>query len=135
MATMTTSIDGLIKATTDARRVRRTPLPGGLLATVRWLVIGRDRRLWGGAPNGGRRCAGTPVTSDVCGVPTAVRPCPGETFALGRRLGRSLGHLLDTMTSFGERGVGFSTAAGIHDTTTSGGRLMFHGSLVVCPSL
>jgi DNA invertase Pin-like site-specific DNA recombinase len=42
------------------------------------------------------------------------------------RLGRSLRHLIDTITSLDERGVGFRSLQENLDTTTSGGRLIFH---------
>jgi DNA invertase Pin-like site-specific DNA recombinase len=42
------------------------------------------------------------------------------------RLGRSLRHLIDTVTSLHERGVGFKSLQENIDTTTSGGKLVFH---------
>lgn len=42
------------------------------------------------------------------------------------RLGRSLTHLIDTITSLEERGVGFRSLTENIDTTTSSGRLIFH---------
>src|SRR5215213_6462023 len=42
------------------------------------------------------------------------------------RLGRSLRHLIDTVTSLQERGVGFKSLQENIDTTTSGGKLVFH---------
>ena len=42
------------------------------------------------------------------------------------RLGRSLPHLIQTVTSLAERGVGFRSMTEAIDTTTSGGRLVFH---------
>ena len=42
------------------------------------------------------------------------------------RLGRSLPHLIATMTDLEERGIGFKSLTGNIDTTTSGGKLIFH---------
>jgi DNA invertase Pin-like site-specific DNA recombinase len=42
------------------------------------------------------------------------------------RLGRSLPHLIQTATSLADRGVGFRSITEAIDTTTSGGRLVFH---------
>lgn len=42
------------------------------------------------------------------------------------RLGRSLRHLIDTITELQERGVGFKSLTENIDTTTSGGRLVFN---------
>ena len=42
------------------------------------------------------------------------------------RLGRSLRHLIDTITALAERGVGFKSLQENIDTTTSGGKLVFH---------
>ena len=42
------------------------------------------------------------------------------------RLGRSLRHLIDTITALDERGVGFKSLTENIDTTTSGGKLVFH---------
>jgi DNA invertase Pin-like site-specific DNA recombinase len=58
---------------------------------------------------------------------------PGDTLVVWRldRLGRSLRHLIDTVASLDERQVGFRSLQENIDTTTSGGRLVFHlfGSL------
>ncbi|MCA1699560.1 MAG: recombinase family protein [Actinobacteria bacterium] len=53
---------------------------------------------------------------------------PGDTLVVWRldRLGRSLRHLLDVVTDLSERGVGFRSLTESIDTTTSGGRLIFH---------
>ena len=47
------------------------------------------------------------------------------------RLGRSLRHLIDTVTELNSRGVGFKSLQENIDTTTSGGKFIFHifGSL------
>jgi DNA invertase Pin-like site-specific DNA recombinase len=42
------------------------------------------------------------------------------------RLGRSLPHLITTMTALEERGIGFKSLTENIDTTTSGGKLIFH---------
>ncbi len=52
----------------------------------------------------------------------------GDTLVVWRldRLGRSLRHLIDTITTLAERGVGFKSLQENIDTTTSGGKLVFH---------
>src|SRR5947209_12157805 len=52
----------------------------------------------------------------------------GDTLVVWRldRLGRSLRHLIDTVTDLQERGIGFKSLTESIDTTTSGGRLVFH---------
>lgn len=42
------------------------------------------------------------------------------------RLGRSLSHLIETVTDLASRGVGFRSITEAIDTTTPGGRLVFH---------
>ena len=42
------------------------------------------------------------------------------------RLGRSLQHLIETMNVLDERAIGFKSLQEAIDTTTSGGRLIFH---------
>ncbi len=42
------------------------------------------------------------------------------------RLGRSMGHLIDIVTELERRGVGLQSLTEHIDTTSSGGRLMFH---------
>src|SRR3954467_3250206 len=42
------------------------------------------------------------------------------------RLGRSLRHLIETVTALRDRGVGFQSVQEAIDTTTSGGKLIFH---------
>jgi DNA invertase Pin-like site-specific DNA recombinase len=53
---------------------------------------------------------------------------PGDTLVVWRldRLGRSLRHLIDVVTTLDERGVGFRSLRESIDTTTAGGRLVFH---------
>ena len=52
----------------------------------------------------------------------------GDTLVVWRldRLGRSLRHLIETMTALEQRGVGFRSLTESIDTTTSGGKLIFH---------
>src|SRR4051812_2401631 len=52
----------------------------------------------------------------------------GDTLVVWRldRLGRSLAHLIDTVKQLQERGVGFRSLQEQIDTTTSGGKLVFH---------
>ena len=52
----------------------------------------------------------------------------GDTFVVWRldRLGRSLRHLIDTVTELQEKGIGFKSLTESIDTTTSGGKLVFH---------
>lgn len=53
---------------------------------------------------------------------------PGDVLVVWRldRLGRSLQHLIATVTALGERGVGFRSLTEAIDTTTAAGRLLFH---------
>jgi DNA invertase Pin-like site-specific DNA recombinase len=52
----------------------------------------------------------------------------GDTLVVWKldRLGRSLPHLLETVARLQERGVGFRSLTEQLDTTTSGGKLVFH---------
>jgi DNA invertase Pin-like site-specific DNA recombinase len=52
----------------------------------------------------------------------------GDTLVVWRldRLGRSLPHLITTMTALEERGIGFKSLTENIDTTTSGGKSIFH---------
>jgi DNA invertase Pin-like site-specific DNA recombinase len=52
----------------------------------------------------------------------------GDTLVVWRldRLGRSLPHLIATMTALEERGIGFKSLTENIDTTTSGGKLIIH---------
>jgi DNA invertase Pin-like site-specific DNA recombinase len=52
----------------------------------------------------------------------------GDTLIVWRldRLGRSLRHLIDTVTELHEKGIGFKSLQENIDTTTSGGKLVFH---------
>jgi DNA invertase Pin-like site-specific DNA recombinase len=53
---------------------------------------------------------------------------PGDTLVVWRldRLGRSLQHLVDTVTGLADRGIGFRSLQEAIDTTTPGGKLVFH---------
>ena len=53
---------------------------------------------------------------------------PGDTVVVWRldRLGRSLRHLIDVVADLERRGVGFVSLTESLDTTTPGGRLLFH---------
>jgi DNA invertase Pin-like site-specific DNA recombinase len=52
----------------------------------------------------------------------------GDTLVVWRldRLGRSLRHLIDTITDLSQRGIGFRSITENIDTTSSGGKLVFH---------
>ena len=53
---------------------------------------------------------------------------PGDTLVVWRldRLGRSLKHLIETIEKLESQGVGFQSVTESIDTTTSGGKLVFH---------
>lgn len=53
---------------------------------------------------------------------------PGDTLVVWRldRLGRSLPHLIETVTDLEQRGVAFRSLTESIDTSTAGGRLIFH---------
>jgi DNA invertase Pin-like site-specific DNA recombinase len=52
----------------------------------------------------------------------------GDTIVVWRldRLGRSLPHLIETIRLIGDKGAGFRSLTESIDTTTAGGRLVFH---------
>ena len=52
----------------------------------------------------------------------------GDTLVVWRldRLGRSITHLIQTVSGLAQRGVGFKSLTENIDTTTSGGKLVFH---------
>src|ERR687891_507227 len=52
----------------------------------------------------------------------------GDTLVVWRldRLGRSLQHLIEVVAALAERGIGFKSLAEQIDTTTPGGKLIFH---------
>jgi DNA invertase Pin-like site-specific DNA recombinase len=53
---------------------------------------------------------------------------PGDTLMVWKldRLGRSLRHLVDTIAALADRGIGFRSLQESIDTTTPGGKLVFH---------
>ena len=53
---------------------------------------------------------------------------PGDTLVVWRldRLGRSIRHLIDQLTALQNKGIGFKSLQGTIDTTSPGGRLVFH---------
>lgn len=53
---------------------------------------------------------------------------PGDTIVVWRldRLGRSLSNLIELMNTLAERGISFKSVTEQIDTTTSGGKLIFH---------
>jgi DNA invertase Pin-like site-specific DNA recombinase len=53
---------------------------------------------------------------------------PGDTLVVWKldRLGRSLRHLVDTIATLADRGVGFRSLQEAIDTTTPGGKVVFH---------
>ena len=63
------------------------------------------------------------------GLTEALTECrPGDTLVVWKldRLGRSLPHLVETVGALATRGVGFHSLQEHIDTTTSGGKLIFH---------
>ncbi len=67
--------------------------------------------------------------ADRPGLAEALKLCrAGDTLVVWRldRLGRSLTNLIELMTLLAEKGVGFRSLSEQIDTTTSGGKLVFH---------
>ena len=67
--------------------------------------------------------------SERPGLAQALKECrPGDTLVVWKldRLGRSLPHLVETVRDLVARGVGFKSLQENIDTTTSGGKLIFH---------
>jgi DNA invertase Pin-like site-specific DNA recombinase len=63
------------------------------------------------------------------GLSDALKECrSGDTLVVWKldRLGRSLPHLVETVRDLVSRGVGFKSLQESIDTTTSGGKLIFH---------
>src|SRR6266480_5447134 len=52
----------------------------------------------------------------------------GDTLVVWKldRLGRTLKHLIETVTDLSQRNIGFKSLTESIDTTTSGGKLIFH---------
>src|SRR3712207_6335019 len=69
------------------------------------------------------------ATADRPGLAEALAYTrPGDTLVVWRldRLGRSLRHLIETVTDLEQRGVGFKSLTEAIDTTSPGGKLIFH---------
>src|SRR5262245_11557800 len=67
--------------------------------------------------------------TDRAGLDEALRFVrAGDTLVVWRldRLGRSLKHLIETISQLQDRGIGFRSIQENIDTTTSGGKLVFH---------
>jgi DNA invertase Pin-like site-specific DNA recombinase len=67
--------------------------------------------------------------SDRAGLKEALAYCrESDTLVVWKldRLGRSLQHLIETVQELHKRGVGFQSLQESIDTTTSGGKLIFH---------
>jgi DNA invertase Pin-like site-specific DNA recombinase len=64
----------------------------------------------------------------ACSIRAAPQLRPGDTLVVWKldRLGRSLRHLVDTVAGLAERGIGFRSLQEAIDTTTPGGKLVFH---------
>jgi DNA invertase Pin-like site-specific DNA recombinase len=77
------------------------------------------------------------IFTDTAGGASAERPGLEQALAFVRkgdtlvvwkldRLGRSLRHLVETLAALRDRGIGFRSLQESIDTTTSGGKLVFH---------
>lgn len=69
------------------------------------------------------------VKADRPGLQAAVDQLrAGDTLVVWRldRLGRTLKHLIATVTDLSDKGIGFKSLQENMDTTTSGGKLIFH---------
>lgn len=69
------------------------------------------------------------ATVERPGLTKALSECrPGDTLVVWKldRLGRSLPHLVETVRDLLSRDIGFKSLQESLDTTTSGGRLIFH---------
>jgi DNA invertase Pin-like site-specific DNA recombinase len=85
------------------------------------------------------KAGGCELVFEDCGVSGIARSRPqldkalaglrqGDILVVWKldRLGRSLSHLIEVVQTLGERGVGFQSMSEAIDTTTAGGRLVFH---------
>ncbi len=65
---------------------------------------------------------------DYAGVDTLVYVRPGDTLMVWKldRAGRSLKHLIELLTSLDQHQIGFRSLTEQIDTTTPGGKLIFH---------
>lgn len=69
------------------------------------------------------------ISRERSGLSDALRALQrGDTLVVWKldRLGRSLAHLIDVVSDLEARGVGFRSLTESLDTTTAGGRLVFH---------
>src|SRR4051794_29305247 len=69
------------------------------------------------------------ASAERTGLAQAISHCrEGDTLVVWRldRLGRSLRHLIETITALHTKGIGFKSITEAIDTTTSGGKLIFH---------
>ena len=69
------------------------------------------------------------AATDRPGLTAALATCrPGDVLVVWKldRLGRSLPHLVETVRELATRGIGFRSLQEQIDTTTSGGKLIFH---------
>lgn len=77
------------------------------------------------------------IFADTASGATTSRPGLTEAMTFARegdvlvvwrldRLGRSLKHLIETITTLEQQGIGFKSLTENIDTTTSGGKLIFH---------
>jgi DNA invertase Pin-like site-specific DNA recombinase len=69
------------------------------------------------------------ATAERPGLTKALQECrPGDTLVVWKldRLGRSLPHLVETVRELAAQGIGFKSLQENLDTTTSGGKLIFH---------
>jgi DNA invertase Pin-like site-specific DNA recombinase len=66
--------------------------------------------------------------SSRTGLDEALALREGDTLVVWKldRLGRSLKHLIEVVTSLHEKGIGFKSLQENMDTTTPGGKLIFH---------
>lgn len=67
--------------------------------------------------------------AERAGLKEALSYCrEGDTLVVWKldRLGRSLQHLIETVQALQQRGIGFKSLQESIDTTTSGGKLIFH---------
>lgn len=85
------------------------------------------------------KAAGCKTIIEDQGISGAARERPGLAAAISKlkkgdvlvvwrldRLGRSLGHLIEIIDGIGKAGAGFASLSESIDTTTAGGRLVFH---------
>ena len=86
------------------------------------LTAGRLRQGLSPRPPVGRRPSGP------CWRRSSAISGQGDTLVVWRldRLGRSLQHLIEVVAALAERGIGFKSLTEQIDTTTPGGKLIFH---------